>query len=307
MVLLREWSFGYTKSVLANYYREFFLCRVNNDVSGFTGIKLIAVDMDGTFLRDNKTYDRGRFQAQFMALQARGIRFVVASGNQYYRLREYFAGIDCHDIAYVAENGGYVHDGEQELYVADIPADIMGRVYSFLNTIKDVSSIICGKNSAYTLTSIDQAEYDNALNHYQRLQRVEHYQDINDTIIKIALKVPAQIFDTVLSDARQMLGDVLVPVSSGHQWLDLIVPGVHKAHGLGVLQQQWGISDQEVAAFGDSGNDLEMLQKAGCSFAMANGSEAIRQVARYAAAGNNQDGVLEMIDRILESVSPQEA
>lgn len=280
---------------------RFLLCRVNISVSDFTGIKIIAVDMDGTFLNDNKTYDRERFQAQLLALKARGIRFVVASGNQYYRLREYFAGIDCNDIAYVAENGGYVHDGEQELYVADIPGDIMARVYSFLNTIQEVSSIVCGKNSAYTLTSIDQAEYDNALNHYQRLQRVESYQDINDTIIKIALKVPPRIFDAVLSEARQMLGDVLVPVTSGHQWLDLIMPGVHKAHGLQVLQQQWEISDQTIAAFGDSGNDLEMLQKVGFSFAMENGSEVIRQTARYAAPGNNNDGVLEMIDRILES------
>ena len=283
---------------------RFLLCRVNISVSDFTGIKIIAVDMDGTFLNDNKTYDRERFQAQLLALNARGIRFVVASGNQYYRLREYFAGIDCNDIAYVAENGGYVHDGEQELYVADIPGDTMVRVYSFLNTIEDVSSIICGKNSAYTLTSIDQAEYDNALNHYQRLQRVESYQAINDTIIKIALKVPPRIFDAVLSQARQMLGDVLVPVTSGHQWLDLIMPGVHKAHGLQVLQQQWEISDQTIAAFGDSGNDLEMLQKVGFSFAMENGSEVIRQTARYAAPGNNNDGVLEMIDRILESGQP---
>lgn len=283
---------------------RFLLCRVNISVSDFTGIKIIAVDMDGTFLNDNKTYDRERFQAQLLALKARGIRFVVASGNQYYRLREYFTGIDCNDIAYVAENGGYVHDGEQELYVADIPGDIMVRVYSFLNSIKEVSSIICGKNSAYTLTSIDQAEYDNALNHYQRLQRVESYQDINDTIIKIALKVPPRIFDAVLSEAHQMLGDVLVPVTSGHQWLDLIMPGVHKAHGLQVLQQRWEISDQTIAAFGDSGNDLEMLQKVGFSFAMENGSEVIRQAARYAAPGNNNDGVLEMIDRILESGQP---
>lgn len=276
-------------------------------MSDFTGIKIIAVDMDGTFLNDNKTYDRERFQAQFLALKALGIRFVVASGNQYYRLREYFTGIDCNDIAYVAENGGYVHDGNQELYVADIPADTMTRVYSFLNTLKHVSFIICGKNSAYTLNSIDQAEYDHALNHYQRLRRVESYQDINDTIIKIALKVPPRIFDAVLSDACQMLGDVLVPVTSGHQWLDLIMPGVHKAHGLQVLQQQWEISDQAIAAFGDSGNDLEMLQKVGFSFAMENGSEVIRQAARYMVPANNNDGVLEMIDRILESGRTWEA
>ncbi len=47
-------------------------------------IKLIAVDMDGTFLSDQKTYNRERFMAQYQQMKAQGIRFVVASGNQYY-------------------------------------------------------------------------------------------------------------------------------------------------------------------------------------------------------------------------------
>jgi len=269
-------------------------------VSGYSEIKLIAVDMDGTFLNDNKTFDQERFRAQFQVLKERGIRFVVASGNQYYRLRHYFAGIDCNDIAYVAENGGYVHDGEQELFVADIPADTLMRVYQFLANYDQVTVIICGKNSAYTMMNSDDAEFINALNHYQRLQQVSSYQEIDDTIIKVALKMPASVHADVLSAAHETLGDVLVPVNSGHQWLDLIVPGVHKAHGLQLLQEQWGISDDAIAAFGDSGNDLEMLQKVRFSFAMDNACESVRQVARYLAPANNDDGVLEVIGRILE-------
>lgn len=46
-------------------------------------IKLIAVDMDGTFLSDQKTYNRERFMAQYRQMKEQGIRFVVASGNQY--------------------------------------------------------------------------------------------------------------------------------------------------------------------------------------------------------------------------------
>ncbi len=49
-------------------------------------IKLIAVDMDGTFLSNQKTYNRERFMAQYQQMKAQGIRFVVASGNQYYQL-----------------------------------------------------------------------------------------------------------------------------------------------------------------------------------------------------------------------------
>ncbi len=53
-------------------------------------VKLIAVDMDGTFLRDDKTYHRERFLKQYAEMKARGIRFVVASGNQYYQLTSFF-------------------------------------------------------------------------------------------------------------------------------------------------------------------------------------------------------------------------
>ena len=70
-------------------------------------VKLIAVDMDGTFLSDAKTYNRERFLAQYARMKEQGIRFVVASGNQYYQLISFFPEI-AHEIAFVAENGGWV-------------------------------------------------------------------------------------------------------------------------------------------------------------------------------------------------------
>ncbi|MBB6978637.1 HAD hydrolase family protein, partial [Escherichia coli] len=60
-------------------------------------IKLIAVDMDGTFLSDQKTYNRERFMAQYQQMKAQGIRFVVASGNQYYQLISFFPEIAGND------------------------------------------------------------------------------------------------------------------------------------------------------------------------------------------------------------------
>ena len=46
------------------------------------GLALVAVDMDGTFLRPDNTFDRGRFAAVREAMPREGVRFVVASGNQ---------------------------------------------------------------------------------------------------------------------------------------------------------------------------------------------------------------------------------
>lgn len=64
-------------------------------------IKLIAVDMDGTFLDDDMKYNNDRFMKQYHELKARGIKFVVASGNQYDQLKSFFPSIK-NEIAFVA-------------------------------------------------------------------------------------------------------------------------------------------------------------------------------------------------------------
>lgn len=70
-------------------------------------LKLVAADVDGTFVRSDYTYDKPRF-ARLLARMARvGCRFVVASGNQYYQLRDLFPEHG-NAISYVAENGALV-------------------------------------------------------------------------------------------------------------------------------------------------------------------------------------------------------
>ncbi|MDI6936524.1 HAD hydrolase family protein, partial [Serratia sp. Se-PFBMAAmG] len=56
-------------------------------------VKMIAVDMDGTFLDDNKQYNAQRFSRQDALLKENGIRLEVSSGNQYYQLQRYFPEI----------------------------------------------------------------------------------------------------------------------------------------------------------------------------------------------------------------------
>jgi len=82
-------------------------------------VKVIVTDMDGTFLDDAKAYDRGRFLSQFRALQARGIEFVVASGNQFYQLISFFPEIK-DQISFVAENGALVYEHGKEIFTGEL-------------------------------------------------------------------------------------------------------------------------------------------------------------------------------------------
>ncbi|MCE1261907.1 Cof-type HAD-IIB family hydrolase [Enterobacter kobei] len=266
-------------------------------------VKLIAVDMDGTFLSDAKTYNRPRFLAQYARMKAQGIRFVVASGNQYYQLISFFPEI-AHEIAFVAENGGWVVSAGEDVFNGELSKAHFETVANVLNDVPGIEIIACGKNSAYTLKCYDDSFKDIAAKYYHRLEMVSDFDNLNDIFFKFGLNVSDHEIPRIQAMLHEKLNDIMVPVTTGHGSIDLIIPGVHKANGLRILQQRWGIEDSEVVAFGDSGNDVEMLRQSGFSFAMANARPHIKAVARFEAPHNNEEGVLDVIEKVLHGEAP---
>ena len=77
-------------------------------------IKMVAVDMDGTFLNDERTYDKTMFLSLFKQMQAHHIHFLPA-GSQYQRLRHEFAEV-ADQMDYISQNGAIVHSGGELRY-----------------------------------------------------------------------------------------------------------------------------------------------------------------------------------------------
>ena len=269
-------------------------------------VKLVAVDMDGTFLDSGKSYNKARFLRQYAQLKERGIRFVVASGNQYYQLQNYFPDI-ADEIAFVAENGAYISDRNEEVFCGELSAENVRRVLTILAEEPEISTVVCGKRSAYIPPSMSDEVVALLSNHYRRLEKHDDLNHIDDTIFKFSLNLPHEgVMPLIerLTKALNAAGNIVQPVSSGFGFVDLIIPGLHKAHGVGLLQQRWGIDDCEVVAIGDSGNDIEMLRQAGYSFAMANATEAVSAAARYRTENNDDEGALNVIARLLSKEYP---
>ena len=266
-------------------------------------IKLIAVDMDGTFLSDAKTYNRPRFLAQYQRMREQGIRFVVASGNQYYQLISFFPEL-VDEIAFVAENGGWVVSGKEDIFNCQLPTTHFNAVVDHLQTLPHIEIIACGKRSAYTLNSYNDELKAVAAKYYHRLELVDDFNHLDDTILKFGLNVPDHLIPEIQPKLHAALGDMVTAVATGYGSIDLIIPGVHKANGLRILQERWGIDNHEVVAVGDSGNDIEMLQHAGFGFAMANAKAEVKSVASHHAPHNNEEGVLHIIDKVLNREAP---
>ena len=266
-------------------------------------IKAIAVDMDGTFLNSNNDYDREAFLELFKKLKAKEVRFVVASGNQYAQISSFFPEI-WREITFVSENGGLVFEKGNLLIKNIIAKPIIQDTLTLLeNTSYKVGIILCGVQSAYILKSENADLKKEAAKYYFALKEIDSFQDLpDDEWVKIALQLEDKNAFSIINLMNEKNNSQLKAVYSGHGSVDLIANEVNKGNTLKQLLNQREIKPEQFLAFGDSNNDLEMLELAGYSYSMANASKQVNQVAKYQAPSNDENGVISTINALFDKL-----
>lgn len=259
--------------------------------------KLVAVDMDGTFLDDKMNYDRPRFAALYPQMVNAGMRFVVASGNQYFQLRSFFT--DYPDVIYLSENGALVRDDEQVYFKSAFDRDTALRIIDTLVSYPAVEWTACGVESAYVLKTASAPYIADTRKYYHRLQLIDNPGDINDEILKFSTHCPGNETAEYCAEYNRRLQGFAVPTSSGHGDIDIIQPNMHKANGLKELARVLGVQQADVIAFGNGGNDIEMLRYAGDGVAVANADKDVLAAADHVAPSNNESGVLAYMEQLL--------
>lgn len=128
---------------------------------------------------------------------------------------------------------------------------------------------------------------------------MDDFREVDDTIIKFAPSVPEERTWEFYDRFCERSGGLLTPTTSGHGGIDLIVPGCHKAWGLGFLAERWGIGAEQCVAFGDNNNDVEMLRWCGRSFAVEDATDATLAAATDTCLSCAKDGVLVALEQLL--------
>lgn len=153
-----------------------------------------------------------------------------------------------------------------------------------------------GPDGAYVPERMSAQFFDTMAVYYHRIERVNSLDGVLDRLFKFGTDRAEGFADEHVEELAARLDGVMTPVTSGHTSMDLIIPGCHKASGLMRLLDRWHIDPADCAAFGDSGNDLELLRLVGQGYAMANASGAVLAAAPHRAPANDADGVLEVLD-----------
>lgn len=262
-------------------------------------IKLIASDMDGTLLDENKQLPPDFYEV-IDALHEKGIRFTVASGRTYAALAHLFKEEYLTKIDFICDNGAYiVHEGR----TVDITPLDRATFEEFVQEAEKIGGfrlLVCAVDGTYHLPCDPDFDREVA-KFYKNHIECDDLMSVNDTIYKLAVcdMQGAQERGKPALDA--VFGDRLNIQVSGPIWMDVMRGGVSKGTALKKLSEILGVDRSEVMAFGDYFNDLDMLQSAGVSFAMENGNETVKQYADHIAESNTRCGVTKAIKQYVLS------
>ncbi|MBQ7706527.1 MAG: HAD family hydrolase [Lachnospiraceae bacterium] len=254
-------------------------------------IKLIALDMDGTLLDSKKNLPPDfiswvRSHPEIMT--------VIASGRQYYTLENDLSMLK-NELTFIAENGGLVIKNDEIIYCDEMKIEDVRRCLDIIGKYPDMTPVLCGAKSAYIPAHMEYG-YSQAKPYYVRPDAVEDIYDAaeKDIIMKIAVNIKdfkaeqyMKFFDN--------LSEGLKPVLSGDSWIDLANASVNKGEAVKAILNRYGIDRKNAMSFGDYLNDYELIQSCEESYCMENGHPALKEIAKYTAESNDNDGVMKIL------------
>lgn len=265
--------------------------------------RLIATDLDGTLLRDDKSVSLRTVSALAAAEEA-GIEVFFVTGRPARWMDVVSDHVHGHGLAICANGAAVVdlHAGREFVLVRALPRA------AALAVVKALRGAVPGTSFAVELTTGINYEpayppfFKDPGAHVAVAEKLlaEGTDESAAPVLKLLAHHAELAPDEFLALAREAAGAYAsITRSSPTALLEISGQGVSKASTLALCCAERGISPAEVVAFGDMPNDVEMLSWAGTSYAMGNAHPDVIAAASGLTTANNEDGVAVVIERIV--------
>ncbi len=258
--------------------------------------KLIAIDLDGTLLRnDHKISEYSKDILR--KLDKSGIHVVIATGRSYSSARHKIADLGL-DQPVVCYNGAMVRNGATHEIIE----------HSTLNSTISKKLIEISRREKIHFHGFHNGDF----HHEWKSDSSKLYEDTSGLVGQIVN------FDDNI-DRRYTKGmfisdhESLVPLEkeiselfskdvymafSKPFFLEVMDSSASKANALGRIIERLGIKQSEVISFGDGLNDTEMLDFAGKAIVMKNGVKLLRDRFENSRLSNEEDGVAKYLEEL---------
>lgn len=263
--------------------------------------KAVAVDMDGTFLNDKRSYDHELFDQVLNKLEKHNIQFIVASGRPFARLKNDFSDfIDRMD--FVTANGSrLIVEGKEVAFEGLNKKQTIELINFVHDKYGSMATMAYGREKAYIGTEAPAKDKEFLQYFAKESTEISDWQDLpDDTFIELTFHYDSKIAKDIERAFNEKYGKLVTTFASNPVAIDAVKYGISKATGLKNLLARFGLTGKDLIAFGDSGNDIPMLDFAKYSYAMENGMEIAKEHAKYLAPSNNDSGVLQVLNKYLD-------
>ncbi len=256
-------------------------------------IKLIATDMDGTFLDGNGRFDMQRLKSLLATFKEKGIYFAIASGRGLLSLEKLFAEVS-EDVIFIAENGSLVEFQGQALYEATMPRNFYLTTFETLKSSPYVNInklLLTGKKACYVLDTVDETYLKFSSHYNENIQKVARLEDIDDDIFKFTTNFTIETIEDGEAWVNENVPGVKA-MTTGFESIDIVLDYVDKGVAIVELAKKLGITMDQVMAFGDNLNDLHMMQVVGHPVAPENARPEILELAETVIGHHKDQSVI---------------
>ena len=249
-------------------------------------VKAIFFDVDGTLISREQPYISDSVVAALEKLRAQGIKLFIATGRHFLELDQLGINKQFTFDGYLTLNGGYCFNSREIIYNNPIDKKDVAKIVEYV-TQNNLACCFVEKDELYVNL-------------------------VNDFVIKsqIFLNTPTppvkNISRALINDVYQI--DPFVPLDKianilaltknckYTQWYDygydIVAKDGGKQEGIKAILEYYDLKPEEVMAFGDGHNDIEMLSLVGLGICMENGHDDVKTISDFVTRSVFDDGIV---------------
>ena len=245
-------------------------------------VKIIFFDIDGTLIDVNKKAISDKTVETLLRLKDNGIKICIATGRAPGSVPK-FEKIDFD--AYLTFNGSYCFNEKEAILSTPIPKDDVMKIVANAARINRATSIANEERVVANGVDDDIVQYF-AFAKLEVPVSDDFDEVLNDEIYQIMMGGTKEEYDEILRDTKNAK-----ITSWWDRGVDIIPSNSGKGKGIEAILEYYGIDKSESMAFGDGGNDIEMLQTVGTGVAMGNALDHVKEVADEICGTSADDGI----------------
>ena len=265
--------------------------------------KLIAIDLDGTTLNQDSMITSKTKETLKKAINA-GHHVSIATGRPFRMSHQFYQQLEL-TTPMVNFNGALVHipnqhwDGERETLInREIAFEILSQKKQL-----NLDFIAAENRDTFFIDSFDFFDEKIFASSRPGEKNLLSPKNLTTNPTSLLVRTDKRFAEAVSAELTRQFGSYVDVRTWGGPTaiLEIVSKGIQKAKGVQEIANYLSIDQQDVIAFGDEHNDLELLDYAGWGVAMANGTDQLKDIANdVTPLSNQEDGLAVYLEKLLK-------